>query len=79
MMALIGGAGWSFGAVMGLAGGGVVIVPAIVAFTNIPQKTAIGTSLVAALVIGGVGSVNYGREGLLDVFNAVIICIIYVI
>jgi uncharacterized membrane protein YfcA len=68
----IGTVGGTFGAILGL-GGGVVITPAIVALTKVPQKMAIGTSLVAAFIVGGVGALNYGKEGLVDIVNALVI------
>ena len=71
-MFAIGLAGGTFGAIMGLAGG-VVIVPAIVTFSSITQKSAIGTSLVAALAVGSVGSANYALDGKVDFVNALVI------
>jgi uncharacterized membrane protein YfcA len=68
-MMSIGAAGGMFGSLMGLAGG-VVMVPLMVSFTSIPQKVATGTSLMAALFVGGVGAVGYGYHGLVDVFHA---------
>ena len=49
-------------------GGGIVIVPALVFFAKMAQKTAIGTSLGALLLpVGALGVYAYWREGHVDV------------
>ena len=49
-------------------GGGIVIVPALVLFANMTQKSAIGTSLGALLLpAGALGAYAYWRAGNLDV------------
>jgi hypothetical protein len=48
-------------------GGGLVIVPALVFFAKMPQKTAVGTSLTALLFpVGALGVYAYWRGGHLD-------------
>ena len=72
VLALIGGGAGCFGSLLGL-GGGVVIVPALAAFAHVPHKAAVGTSLVAATVIGGTSAASYAREGLVDAFDVLTI------
>jgi hypothetical protein len=49
-------------------GGGIVIVPALVFWGRMAQKTAIGTSLGALLLpVGALGLYAYWREGHVDV------------
>ncbi len=49
-------------------GGGVVIVPALVAFLNMDQKRAVGTSLAALLLpVSLPGVISYYNAGLLDI------------
>lgn len=49
-------------------GGGVVIVPSLVAFLKFDQKLAVGTSLTAMLLPVSIGSVvTYYQAGLLDI------------
>ena len=49
-------------------GGGILIVPALVFFGKMAQKTAIGTSLGALLLpVGALGVYAYWREGHVDV------------
>jgi uncharacterized protein len=52
-----------FGGLFGI-GGGLVIVPALVLFVAIPQKTATGTSLFAQLLpVGVLGVIAFSRRG----------------
>ncbi len=45
-------------------GGGIVVVPALVFFAKMSQKTAIGTSLTALLLpAGALGAYTYWRAG----------------
>jgi hypothetical protein len=49
-------------------GGGLVIVPALVFFAKMPQKTAVGTSLAALLLpVGALGVYEYWRGGNLNI------------
>ena len=49
-------------------GGGVLIVPALVLLLNMPQHSAVGTSLGALLPpVGVLGAYEYYRHGNLDV------------
>jgi uncharacterized membrane protein YfcA len=49
-------------------GGGIVIVPALVFFAGMTQKTAVGTSLGALLLpAGALGAYAYWRAGNVDV------------
>jgi uncharacterized membrane protein YfcA len=49
-------------------GGGLVIVPALVVFAKMTQRTAVGTSLGALLLpVGALGVYAYWREGQVDV------------
>ncbi|MFQ3566302.1 MAG: sulfite exporter TauE/SafE family protein [Aggregatilineales bacterium] len=57
-------------------GGGIVIVPALVALLHFDQKLAVGTSLGALLLPVGLGAVlSYHNAGLLDVSAAVLLAI----
>jgi len=48
-------------------GGGIVIVPSLVFFAQMSQKTATGTSLAAiVLPVGALGLVTYWRAGQVD-------------
>ncbi len=48
-------------------GGGIVIVPALVFFAQMAQKTATGTSLAALLLpVGALGAWQYYKAGSLD-------------
>jgi len=46
------------------------MVPALVALAHMPQKRALGTSLVAATVVGGVSAMSYAKEGMVDIVAA---------
>lgn len=49
-------------------GGGILIVPALVFFAKMSQRTAIGTSLGALLLpVGALGVYAYWRDGNVDV------------
>ncbi len=48
------------------AGGGFLIVPALVASTSMPIYRAIGTSLIAVAAFGLTTAANYAASGLLD-------------
>ncbi len=49
-------------------GGGLIIVPALVFFGKMSQRTAVGTSLGALLLpVGALGVYAYWREGNIDV------------
>jgi uncharacterized membrane protein YfcA len=62
----IGALGGILAGVFGI-GGGIVIVPALVFFAKMSQKTATGTSLGALLLpVGALGVYTYWREGQLD-------------
>jgi hypothetical protein len=57
-------------------GGGIVIVPSLVFFAHMSQKTATGTSLAAiVLPVGALGLVTYWRAGQVDVRAALSIAI----
>jgi hypothetical protein len=49
-------------------GGGIIIVPALVFFAKLTQKSAVGTSLGALLLpVGALGVYTYWRAGHVDV------------
>jgi len=57
-------------------GGGVVIVPALVAFLHFEQKRAVGTSLAVLLLPVSLGAViSYYQSGQLDIGVAVLVAI----
>jgi uncharacterized membrane protein YfcA len=57
-------------------GGGIVIVPALMALLNFDQKQAVGTSLTALLLPVAIGAVaQYYQQGLLDVAVAAMVAI----
>lgn len=61
------------GGVFGI-GGGIVIIPALVAFLGFAQHKAQGTSLVALLLpVGLLGVMNYYRAGNADVKTGLLI------
>ena len=47
-------------------GGGFLIVPGLVASTQMPMINAVGTSLVAVTAFGLTTAINYGASGLID-------------
>ena len=60
-------------------GGGILIVPALVFFFAISQKTAQGTSLAMLLPpIGVLAVVNYHKAGYVDYKMAAILCVTFV-
>lgn len=70
--------GLGAGVVSGMfgVGGGIVIVPALVAFLNFDQKLAVGTSLGAQLLPVGAGAVySYYQAGTLDLQAAVFVAL----
>ncbi len=55
-------------------GGGIVIVPALVFFAGMVQKTATGTSLAALLLpVGALGAWQYHKAGSLDARAALLL------
>lgn len=66
---LIGLAAGSFGGLVGL-GGGVVMIPLMVGVAGLQQKQAHGTSLVALVFTGLVGAATYATKGQVDVLGA---------
>ena len=55
-------------------GGGIVIVPSLVFFAKMSQKSAVGTSLGAMLLpVGALGVWAYWRDGHVDVKGALLI------
>jgi uncharacterized protein len=55
-------------------GGGIVIVPALVFFAGMMQKTATGTSLAALLLpVGALGAWQYYKAGSLDMRAALLL------
>lgn len=54
-------------------GGGLIIVPALVALANMPRKLASGTSLVAIIPTALVGVLSYAVRGNVDVLVAAIL------
>ncbi|WP_297213997.1 MULTISPECIES: sulfite exporter TauE/SafE family protein [Thermodesulfovibrio] len=63
-----------FGGLVGL-GGGVVMIPLMVAVLKITQHKAHGTSLFALVFTGITGAVTYGMKGSVDVIASVILAI----
>ncbi len=66
---LIGLAAGSFGGLVGL-GGGVVMIPLMVGLAGLHQKQAHGTSLVALVFTGIVGAATYASRGRVDLLAA---------
>lgn len=70
--------GLAAGVLAGLfgVGGGILIVPALMAFAKFPVKEATGTSLGALLLpVGLLGAWNYHRAGYLNVTAALIVAL----
>ncbi|MEN2994268.1 MAG: sulfite exporter TauE/SafE family protein [Thermodesulfovibrio sp.] len=63
-----------FGGLVGL-GGGVVMIPLMVAVLKITQHKAHGTSLFALVFTGITGAITYGMKGSVDVIAALILAI----
>jgi uncharacterized membrane protein YfcA len=70
--ALIGLAAGTFGGLVGL-GGGVVMIPLMVAILGLRQKEAHGTSLVALVFTGLAGAATYARRGAVDLLAALLL------
>jgi len=56
----------SFGALLGL-GGGVIVIPALTMLFNFPIHTAIGVSLIGVIATSTGAAVVYVREGITDI------------
>lgn len=56
-------------------GGGLVIVPALVALAGMPRKLASGTSLVAIIPTAAVGVISYAVKGNVDLLVALILAV----
>jgi hypothetical protein len=55
-------------------GGGIIIVPCLVFFLKMSQKSAVGTSIGAMLLpVGALGALTYWRDGHVDVKGALLI------
>jgi uncharacterized protein len=66
IMLAIGLAAGAFSGLLGI-GGGIIIVPALVAGLGFTQKLAQGTTLaMLVLPIGLLGAIEYSRQGLVD-------------
>ncbi|MCS7215403.1 MAG: sulfite exporter TauE/SafE family protein [Thermodesulfovibrio sp.] len=63
-----------FGGLVGL-GGGVVMIPLMVAILKITQHRAHGTSLFALVFTGITGAITYGMKGSVDVIASLILAI----
>lgn len=63
-----------FGGLVGL-GGGVVMIPLMVAVLKITQHKAHGTSLFALVFTGITGAVTYGMKGSVDVVASLILAV----
>ena len=71
---LIGLAAGTFGGLVGL-GGGVVMIPLMVGVAGLRQKEAHGTSLVALVFTGLAGAATYATRGKVDVAGAVLLAV----
>lgn len=72
MSFLIGLVAGSFGGLVGL-GGGVIMVPLMTSILKIGQHKAHGTSLVALVFTGIMGSVTYAVQGDVDIMASVLL------
>lgn len=72
MSFLIGLVAGTFGGLVGL-GGGVIMVPLLVSVLKIGQHKAHGTSLVALVFTGIMGSVTYAMQGSVDILASVLL------
>lgn len=63
-----------FGGLVGL-GGGVVMIPLMVAILKISQHKAHGTSLFALVFTGLTGAITYGLKGSVDVIASLILAV----
>jgi uncharacterized membrane protein YfcA len=64
-MAITGFAGGVIGSMVGL-GGGVFIVPVLTLFLGVPIHDAVAASLLAVVATSTAGSINYVRQGLIN-------------
>jgi len=74
--------GLAAGAVSGILGigGGIIIVPLLVAFLGLSQQAAQGTSLgLLLLPVGILAVMNYYKAGLIDIKSVLIMSITFVI
>ena len=71
---LIGLTAGTFGGLVGL-GGGVVMVPLMVGFARLQQRQAHGTSLVALIFTGLVGAATYATQGHVDIVGAALLAV----
>jgi uncharacterized membrane protein YfcA len=71
---LIGLVAGSFGGLVGL-GGGVVMVPLMVGVAGLQQRQAHGTSLVALVFTGLVGAATYATKGQVEVLAAALLAV----
>lgn len=79
ILLLIGLAGGLISGVLGI-GGGIIIVPLLVAFLGYSQQSAQGTSLgLLLLPIGILAVMNYYKAGLIDIKAVLIMSITFVI
>lgn len=61
-------------------GGGIVIVPVLVYFLHLNQKSAQGTTLfMFMLPIGFLGVYNYYKQGQIDIKSALIMCLTFIV
>ena len=72
MSFLIGLAAGTFGGLVGL-GGGVIMIPLMVGVLKLGQHKAHGTSLVALVFTGIMGSVTYAMKGEIDILASVLL------
>ncbi len=63
LVALVAGA---FGGMLGL-GGGIILVPALIAFMDVPREVAVASSLVSLIATSGSASLAYLNAGLVNV------------
>jgi uncharacterized membrane protein YfcA len=79
ILALIGLAAGTMGGMVGL-GGGLIIVPAMIYFLGVDQKTAQGTSIAIMLPpIGLFAAINYYKAGYINVKYAGIIAVTFLL
>lgn len=72
MVFLIGFLAGALGGLTGL-GGGIVMIPLMVAFQKVTQHKAHGTSLAAMVFVGMVGAATYALQGSVDIMASVIL------
>ena len=71
---LIGLTAGTFGGLVGL-GGGVVMIPLMVGLAGLQQRQAHGTSLVALIFTGLVGAATYATKGNVDLVGAALLAV----